>query len=92
MTDDERARIVQRFGEASCVWDEAEQEHRTAIADGQCFFLRDNACVLHDADFYPRMCRHFPERNLAGDGPYEHDVSICPELIPLVHEGRLRRP
>jgi hypothetical protein len=80
LTERERSLITQRFGEGFVAWNEIEREYRTVVRDGRCVFLRANACAIHGEDFYPSMCRHFPARNLAGDGPYEHDVSICPEL------------
>ncbi len=84
ITDDERAQIEARFGAAFVAWSEEESGYRTAMKDGRCVFLADNRCTVHGEEFYPSMCRNFPTRNLSGDGPYEHDVSICPELAPLV--------
>ena len=55
-------------------------EYRTAVVDGHCVFLRDNVCTIHGQPFYPAVCRGFPFVDAEHGGPYEGDVTICPEM------------
>ena len=42
--------------------------------------LRDGGCAVHASASYPAVCKNFPWLNDRGDGPYEFDRGICPEL------------
>lgn len=77
---DEPAEIRKHHGEASVIWDEEEQELRTAVIDGKCIFLVDEKCSIHEAPYYPKVCRGFPW-TLADTGePYPYTLEICPEI------------
>ena len=75
----EMVQIVDRFG-PSTVTTGDPGELRTAVVDGHCVFLHDNSCTIHDAPFYPRVCRGFPFTDAEHGGAYEGDVTICPEM------------
>jgi hypothetical protein len=81
---DEEKELRRIYGDAALVWDAEENEWRTSVvltAGGdRCFFLKNNSCSLHDKDHYPRICRGFPWKNGHTGGPYEYDLTICPEL------------
>jgi len=75
---DEKEAIVLNFG-SDTVLEVKPQEWRTRVVAGKCVFLSDNGCKLHSETYYPEVCRGFPWRDYKG-GPYEGDLSICPEL------------
>ena len=63
------------------VWDLAENGWRTRVVAGRCVFLAGDAtCTLHDHPYYPIVCRCFPDAQHDTGGPYQGDVTICPEL------------
>lgn len=53
---------------------------RTAVGPRGCVFLGENGCLIHDETYYPATCRAFPWADRDG-GPYQGDLSICPELV-----------
>lgn len=79
LTDAEKVQVVAKFGEKAVVFDDAEQEWRTRVVEGRCFFSKDNVCTIHAESFYPETCRGFPWVLPSGE-PYPYDVTICPEL------------
>lgn len=80
LDDDEAELIGQRDG-----WDRIYRtrwgEWRTRVRGGRCTFLQNNACMLHDTDRYPAVCRGFPWTDAETGGPYEFDQTICPEFL-----------
>jgi Fe-S-cluster containining protein len=72
--------IRELYGDDALVWDAEDSEFRTSIVDGKCFFLRDNACTIHDKPYYPRICRGFPWIDGETGGEYPYDRTICGEL------------
>ena len=79
LTDDEATALATRFGAASIAWDPREEEWRTSIVDGTCFFIKDNTCTIHAHVGYPSTCAGFPWT------PDESEVDICPELLTGKH-------
>jgi len=55
-------------------------EARTAMHGDRCVFLQSSGCSIHNEAFYPRVCAGFPWRDDLDRGPYEGDLTICPEL------------
>lgn len=81
----EKANIQLHHGEDSVVWSEDEQEWRTAVVNGRCFFWKsDGTCKIHGEPYYPRVCRLFPYEDEDDGGPYKYDLGICPELRSVV--------
>lgn len=80
LVGDEADVLRARHGTSALVWDDEENEWRTAVVDGKCIFLRDGACTIHDQPYYPKTCRGFPWLDGETGGPYLYDQSICPEL------------
>ncbi|WP_394833501.1 YkgJ family cysteine cluster protein [Pendulispora rubella] len=68
------------YGDDAIVWDDEENEWRTRVDGDRCMFLKSNACSLHDRPEYPSVCRCFPWSDPETGGPYQYDLSICPEL------------
>jgi Fe-S-cluster containining protein len=69
-----------KYGADAVVWDDEEKEWRTRVDDGRCMFLSGNSCSLHELPEYPSVCREFPWRDPETGGPYQYDLSICPEF------------
>lgn len=80
LVGDEVDVIRELYGDDALVWDAEDSEFRTSIVDGKCFFLRDNACTIHDKPYYPRICRGFPWIDGETGGEYPYDRTICGEL------------
>lgn len=76
----EMLQMVDRFG-LSVITTGDPGELRTAVVDGRCVFLQDNACTIHDTPFYPQVCRGFPFTDAEHGGAYEGDTTICPEML-----------
>jgi hypothetical protein len=78
---DEAAAIRENHGGAALTWNGEDDEWRTAIVDGKCYFWRTGeGCSIHEEPFYPRICRGFPWRHGDSNSDYPHDRTICPEL------------
>lgn len=71
LTDGEAVIIEQLYGSESVIY--VEDEFRTNIVDGKCFFLKENKCMIHGESFYPAVCKDFPLN-------YMFDKTICPEF------------
>lgn len=81
LTEEEKDQVVEAHGPEVVRWVEGDAEWRTSLVGGRCVFSSpDRGCVIHEAPYYPVTCRNFPWLNTAGTGPYEYDLSICPEL------------
>jgi len=89
--DDEREAVEKEFGRDFVSWDEEEKEFRTAVKDGHCVFLENNACSIHSRTYYPIVCRGYPFRNLYDTRPYEFEIE-CPDssLSPLLDPATKR--
>ncbi|MFN7145859.1 MAG: hypothetical protein ACK4YP_18935, partial [Myxococcota bacterium] len=55
LTDEEARHIRDNHGEAAVV--RGEDEWRTAVVDGRCVFRAEHGCGIHDAAYYPAICR-----------------------------------
>jgi hypothetical protein len=80
LTDKEAELITAKYGKDSLLLNVQEGVYRTQVSDGKCFFMKDNGCSLHAEEYYPAVCKKFPWKNQEGNGKYESDLSICPEL------------
>jgi hypothetical protein len=76
------AQVIARDYGPGLIYQTRWGEWRTRVRNGKCVFLRDNACLLHDAEHYPAVCRGFPWFDAETGGPYEFDRTICPEMKP----------
>jgi hypothetical protein len=104
LSDDEALALMLMLGDGCVVYDEEDQEWRTALARpheeaGVCVFLEvhnGNRCTLHDTALYPSVCRGFPWRDSDSEDRYPYDIISCcpefsirPDLIPLTRARHL---
>jgi hypothetical protein len=80
LVGDEADHIGAIYGQAALEWDAEDNEFRTTVVDGKCFFLVNNACSIHDKPYYPRICRGFPWVDGETGAEYGYDRTICREL------------
>jgi hypothetical protein len=79
LSDKEHQAIEEKFGSEHTIYDQEEQEYRTAIKDGRCIFSnKDSGCLIHEEPFYPKVCFNFPYTDISGKKPYPYDINICP--------------
>lgn len=78
LTEKESKLIISKYGNEKVIL--TPEGYRTKVINDKCVFLKDNLCLLHDTEEYPSCCKGFPWRNQEDDGPYEPDITICPEL------------
>ena len=86
LDEDEANTLRQLLGAGAVVWDDEENEWRTAVVNDRCVLLRDNACTVHDKPYYPKVCGGFPFTDPATGGPYLYE-NICPEFDPQRESG-----
>ena len=87
LDDDEAEVLMEKHGEASVHWFEADREWRTALTrpredGGVCVFLNPltNGCTIWQQPEYPVVCKGFPWRSGILEEPYLYDLTICPEF------------
>ena len=80
LNEQEAETLKRIYGDHTVVWDLEEDEWRTKVEGERYIFLRDNACSLHEKPEYPSVCRCFPWSDPNTGGPYQYDLSICPEM------------
>lgn len=72
--------LIEEFGVGVVRYDEEGREWRTVVEGSRCIFQQgDGRCRIHDHPAYPVTCRLFPWADVDG-GPYQGELSICPEL------------
>jgi len=79
LSDDEAAAIGREHG-SHLIYRTRWGEWRTRVRNRRCVFLKDNACQLYHAPYYPAVCRGFPWFDAETGGPYQFDQTICPEF------------
>ena len=75
----EEARVLEAM-HPNTVLQDVWGDMRTRVVNGRCVFRSDDGCSIHETEYYPSMCRGFPWRNALTNGPYEDDLTICPEM------------
>lgn len=97
VTDAEAAAIEANHG-AGLVYRTRWGEWRTRVRNKRCALFRDGGCLIHDAPYYPAVCRGFPWTDAETGGRYEYDITICgefearPELVEIQRAIPAGRP
>lgn len=55
-------------------------EWRTRVRNRRCIFF-NNGCTIHEAAYYPTLCRGFPWIDAETGERYEYDLTICGEFV-----------
>ena len=74
LEDYEALTLSRIFGEKSIVYDKEDENWRTSIKNGKCFFKGNNLCRIHSQNYYPLWCRRFPDPKKIDSDDYE----VCP--------------
>jgi hypothetical protein len=97
LTDEEAAALIADHG-PEVAYRTKWGEWRTRVRNRRCALYQENRCIIHDAPYYPAVCRGFPWTDAETGGPYEFDRTICPEflarpeLVMLGRAGNGKRP
>jgi len=79
LSEDEARAIAHHHG-SEHVYRTRWGEWRTRVKNRRCTFLKDNACTIYRASYYPAVCGGFPWTDAETGGPYQYDRTICPEF------------